>query len=220
MTNRLLQFLGGGRSAALGNLELHVISAAALLEARAEAAKLAGEDKEALGLCLNACILAKAARKQGKPVFSGGQDVLNRVSAEDVGRWVRAYLELCAAENPSCCTGEHEELKQALKESGYERLKWRVLRAFGVLPSEERARNMTDGEYLYCVMQLTLDEEEALEGLCPGCREKAMARACPCCGTALPEENPRFDESRFEELRNSGVHTGAAEAAADTGGGL
>ena len=38
---------------------------------------------------------------------------------------------------------------------------------FGVLPSEMRARRMTDREYLYCAAQLLLDEQEKLEAMCP-----------------------------------------------------
>lgn len=222
MDRQLLAFLGGRKQAALEKtgLELHLISAQALLQARAEAAELAGEDKEALGLCLNACILAKAAKKQGKPAFSGGKAVLEALPAQQIGQWAEEYLALCARESPSCCAGTHQELKQALKDAPYERLKWRVLRAFGVLPSEQRAREMTDGDYLYCVLQLTLDEEEGLEALCPSCRAEALEQTCPCCGSPLPEENPRFDTSRFEELRRDGLHSGAATGTGGTGGGL
>lgn len=67
---------------------------------------------------------------------------------------------------------------QALSQEDYERLKWRVLRAFGVLPGEARARRMTDRDYLYCAAQMMLDEQEKLDAMCPSCRERAQRRLC------------------------------------------
>ena len=76
-----------------------------------------------------------------------------------------------------------------------------MLRAFGALPTEARAREMTDGDYIYCVLHMTLDEEERLEQLCPECRAQAEKSTCLCCGAPLAEVNSSFDEDRFEELR-------------------
>ena len=84
---------------------------------------------------------------------------------------MQAYAALCREDNPAC--------SEALGQEDYERLKWRVLERFGVLPSEMRARRMTDREYLYCAAQLLLDEQEKLEAMCPACREKAKRRLCP-----------------------------------------
>ena len=56
-----------------------------------------------------------------------------------------------------------EELKTMPKQ----RLRWRVLRCFGALPTEARARRMTDGDYLWCAVNLLLDEEEEAALLCP-----------------------------------------------------
>ena len=105
------------------------------------------------------------------------------------------------SENPPCSAENRRRLGQALENAPYERLKWRVLRSFGVLPSEARAREMTDGDYLYCVLHMTLDEEERLEQLCPECRAQAEKSTCLCCGAPLAEVNSSFDEDRFEELR-------------------
>ena len=107
---------------------------------------------------------------------------------------------------------------QALGQEDYERLKWRVLKRFGVLPSELRARRMTDREYLYCAAQLLLDEQEKLEAMCPACREKTKRRLCPVCGEPVPEENAGFDEGRFEELKNAGVCETASSDADEAGG--
>lgn len=201
MTGRLLGLLGGARKTQVDKIDLHLISAAALLQARREAQTLAGGDEAAMGLCVNACILSQAAKKEGERVFPSGQAVLERLPAQTIERWAREYLALCRRENPSCCEDGQQELLDALREEPYERLKWRVLKAFGVLPSEKRAREMTDGDYLYCVMQMMLDAEETLSQMCPACREKAGENRCMVCGEPIPEENASFDEARYEELK-------------------
>lgn len=93
-----------------------------------------------------------------------------------------------------------------------ERLRWRVLKEFGVLPGERRARAMTDREFLYCTLQLWLDEEEKLEGMCPSCRSKAAQARCTVCGAPLADpdgaegmENTAFDIERFQSLQKGQV---------------
>lgn len=80
-----------------------------------------------------------------------------------------------------------------------------MLKAFGALPTEARAREMTDRDYLWCALNLLLDEEEALGELCPRCRAEAERGLCPSCGqeTGLLSagENAGFDAERFERLR-------------------
>lgn len=60
-------------------------------------------------------------------------------------------------------------------------------------------------DYLWCAVNLLLDEEEQLEALCPSCRAEAERMCCPVCGretgTAVREENPAFDWDRFLALR-------------------
>ena len=128
------------------------------------------------------------------------------------------YAALCREDNPACSEENARLAAQALGQEDYERLKWRVLKRFGVLPSEMRARRMTDREYLYCAAQLLLDEQEKLEAMCPACREKAKRRLCPVCGEPVPEENAGFDEGRFEELKNAGVCETASSDADEAGG--
>ena len=48
-----------------------------------------------------------------------------------------------------------------------------MLKQFGALPTEERARNMKGRDYLWCLTNLLLDREEELERLCPSCRARA-----------------------------------------------
>ena len=92
-----------------------------------------------------------------------------------------------------------------MEHAPYERLKWRVLRYAGTLPSEKRAQEMTDAESLYCLAHELLDREEALEGLCPACRERAGEARCSACGTPLAETagggNESFDMARFLRLK-------------------
>lgn len=205
MNEKLLSFLGGRRSAALQDAELCLISAYALLQAQHEALELAKDAPETAGLCLNACILAKAARRNGEPMFKDGEDVMHRLPAERIGFWAEKYLALCAQEDPACCEANCDEMETLLREEPYERLKWKVLRAFGVLPSEQRARDMTDGEYLYCAAHMMLDEQDALDRLCPSCRAEAEKERCPVCGAESFAENAGFDEKRFEELKHADV---------------
>ena len=53
---------------------------------------------------------------------------------------------------------------------------------FGALPTEERAKRMTDRDYLWCALNLALDREEELARLCPACRTQAEEEPCPVCG--------------------------------------
>ena len=205
MEKRLLRLLGGAGRVKAGRLELRLIPAAALLRARYEAQELAKEKPETEGLCLNACILAQAAyTPEGRRAFEGGAAVLEQLPAETITRLAERYLKLCREEDAPEAQ-ERRALREALEKAPYERLKWRVLRTFGVLSSERRAREMTRGDYLYCVMNLALDDEQAMRQLCPQCREEAERSVCVCCGAPLPEENPGFDEERFEELKRNGV---------------
>ena len=52
---------------------------------------------------------------------------------------------------------------------------------------------MTDGDYLWCAVNLLLDDEETLDQLCPVC-------GAPTGGDQVGE-NPAFDQERFEQLR-------------------
>ncbi|MEG2420076.1 MAG: molybdopterin oxidoreductase [Oscillospiraceae bacterium] len=63
---------------------------------------------------------------------------------------------------------------------------------------------MTDRDYLWCVLNLMLDDEEELKTLCPDCRGRAEEFRCSCCGAPLPEENAGFDEARFAQLKEGG----------------
>ena len=202
-----------------GGLRLTPVSAWGLVQAQAEGARLAGADAAAAGLCANACIVARAARRpDGTAAFADGGEVLRALSAEEIERLVRAYADMTAParlEEPDA----ERALREAMQSDAQERLRWRVLRAFGILPTEARARAMTQGELLYCAMQLTLDAQEEQELLCPACREMARTPRCACCGAPLPEENAAFDEKRYEELKRDGIHRNDPAAAHGADGG-
>lgn len=81
-----------------------------------------------------------------------------------------------------------------------------MLRDFGALPTEERAKEMKGRDYLWCLAQGLLDREEALERLCPACRAEAARERCPVCGQARDTwgegaVNAAFDEARFARMK-------------------
>lgn len=205
MEERLRDLISGSRTLSRGDHSLRILTARELLAAKAEAENACG-DPEALGLWRNACILARAWEQGGMAVFSGGEGVLAALSAETIGREMEAYRAMAARVDVSCGEKDRaEELLEALRQEPMERIRWRVLRAFRVLPSESRARGMTEGDYLYCALQLVLDREKEQEGLCPQCR--VQEGRCRSCGRPLAGEtavNSGFDESRFRELRAHG----------------
>lgn len=203
MTESVLQrFLGGRRKAGIpGGREVQILSARELLQAGQEGKELAAE-KDAEGLCVNAAILARAIRENGRAVFADGAEVLSAMSAEEIARDMERYVALCEQEDGPCSDEAQAALMEALGADDWERLKWKVLKAFSVLPSSVQAKQMTRGDYLYCAMQMRLDEQAYLDGLCPQCREAAEENRCPCCGARIAEENPQFDAGRFEELKD------------------
>ena len=202
METVLLRFLAGRKKTDCGSVELYFISAKELLQAQAEAEQLCGEDREHFALYLNACVLARSARKGQKRLFQDGAAVMAALPAETIALWMERYQAACSLDNPPCTETSRQALSKQLGENAYERLKWHVLRTFGVLPSEKRAESMTDGDYLYCVTQMMLDAQEFSDALCPSCREKQKQPRCVCCGEVLPEVSAAFDETRFEELKS------------------
>lgn len=80
-----------------------------------------------------------------------------------------------------------------------------MLRYARALPSEQRVQEMTDGDYLYCLLHEMLDREEALESLCPSCRQRAEQMHCTVCGAPLQEAaagmNAGFDMARFARMK-------------------
>lgn len=143
----------------------------------------------------NACLLSKAVYCGGKQAFADGAAVLRALPAETIACWTRSYAALLCPPEP---TDE-------------ERLRWRVMRLFGVLPTERRAKRLTANALRRCALHLQLDDEEMLRDVCPQCRDALLERRCPVCGAVRFEENPNFDPARFEELKaNDGLFGVAA----------
>ena len=156
-----------------GGVQLRLLTAQEVLEARREATALAGEDRDR-ALCSNACLVARAVVRRGRPVYGSGEEVLHRLTV-------------------------------GLEHMPRPRLRWHVLKCFGALPTEERAKAMREEDYLWCAVNLLLDEEEVARQLCPQCREAAERARCPVCGREtgemVREENPTFDWARFQALK-------------------
>ena len=64
---------------------------------------------------------------------------------------------------------------------------------------------MKDRDFLWCALNLMLDDEQALAGLCPACRERALEERCSACGMPLSSwessVNSGFDQARFQALK-------------------
>ncbi len=99
--------LGGGRS-------LRLLTALEVLEARREAGALARDGTER-ALCGNACLLARALERRGRPVFSDGRAVLAAMTAGEIETLARRWDGFRQRENPSPEDGEGriEALKKA-----------------------------------------------------------------------------------------------------------
>lgn len=207
MDRGLLNLVAGERRISRKGHELRILSAWELMQARREAEDIPGE-KETEALRRNAAILSRAVYRGGMRMFSSGRAVLEQWSGEKIGAEMAAYRKLAQQVDPDC--GQEERVRTLMKEleqEPMERIRWYVLKAFGVLPTEKRAREMTEGDFLYCALQLMLDGEERKRKMCPACREKLEEHRCSCCGGRMENElgdNPQFDINRFEEMKRDG----------------
>ena len=79
-----------------GGVQLRLLTAQEVLEARREATALAGEDRDR-ALCSNACLVARAVVRRGRPVYGSGEEVLHRLTVGQVEtlarRWMAFYQE-------------------------------------------------------------------------------------------------------------------------------
>ena len=82
-------------------MDLRLLSALEVLQARREAAQLAGEDRER-ALCSHACLLARALEKteDRSPVFADGQAVLAALTVEEIGTLARRWSEFHRSADP------------------------------------------------------------------------------------------------------------------------
>lgn len=145
--------------------------------------------------------------RKGRRPFPSGKAVLAAYGPEEIETLARRWAAWNQREGlgPDLAPGRLEGLKAQLADLPWQRLQWRVLRQFRALPTEGRARAMTGEDYLWCAANLLLDGEEALDQLCPHCRQEAEAGRCPVCGRAAGQTdhgaNPAFDWARFTALK-------------------
>lgn len=98
---------------------LRLLTALEVLKARREALELASEKRE-LALCSNACILAKAWERHGRPCYESGEDILQMLSVSQIQRLARLWAEFDREENPSLT--QSQERMDALKKAWSMRL--------------------------------------------------------------------------------------------------
>lgn len=93
--------LAGARRLALEEgLELRLLSAREVMEARREAAGLAEGGRER-ALCSNACLVARALEREGSPVYNSGQAVLDALTVGQIEALADCWSEFNREENPS-----------------------------------------------------------------------------------------------------------------------
>ena len=113
--------------------ELRLLSAREILELRqqSEALSLQGVER---ALCSNACLVARALERRGKPVFPDGNAVLNALRVEDITRLANTWGAFNKAYNPSPLDGEEEVARRKKVWST------RLMRAFSGVCSAHSAR--------------------------------------------------------------------------------
>lgn len=85
--------------------ELRLLSAREVLEARREGESLARDGRER-ALCSNACLIARALERGGRPVYANGQEALDKLRVEDIVRLSDQWAELNREWNPSPADGQ------------------------------------------------------------------------------------------------------------------
>ncbi len=79
---------------------LRLLSAWEVLEARREGETLALDGKDR-ALCHNACLIAKALERKGKPVYADGRAALDGLRVEDIVRLSARWAQFNRQCNPS-----------------------------------------------------------------------------------------------------------------------
>ena len=99
----------------LGNgMDLRLLSALEVLQARRETDALSGGERER-ALCSNACLLARALEVDGNPIFESGAAVLAGMRVEEISALAQRWAEFNRRENPSL--NQCEEDVQTLKKN-------------------------------------------------------------------------------------------------------
>ena len=90
---------------------LRLLSAREVLEARREGDELARDGRER-SLCRNACLIARALERGGRPVFEDGQAALDGLRVEEIAALADAWADFNRECNPSPLDGEQEILRR------------------------------------------------------------------------------------------------------------
>ena len=90
-------------------MDLRLLSALEVLQARREAGELAQEDRER-ALCSNACLLARALEhtEDQRPVFADGRAVLAGLTVEEIAALSARWSRFSRAEDPGLDLSEEE----------------------------------------------------------------------------------------------------------------
>ena len=86
---------------------LRLLSAREVLNARREGDALARDGRER-ALCRNACLVARALERKGKPVFEDGQAALDGLRVEDIARLADAWAAFNRECKPAPLDGDEE----------------------------------------------------------------------------------------------------------------
>ena len=102
-----------------GRTQLRLLSALEVLQARAEARELAGEERE-MALCANACLLARAMLRDDATPFRDGAQVLAELTVEEIERLAGVWAGFNREVNPGARVddAEAERLKKAWSTPG------------------------------------------------------------------------------------------------------
>ena len=90
-------------------MDLRLLSALEVLQARREAGELACEDRER-ALCSTACLLARAQERTENhtPVFPDGQSVLAGLTVEEIGALAARWAQLRRRSDPGLDVSQTE----------------------------------------------------------------------------------------------------------------
>lgn len=99
-------------------MDLRLLSALEVLQARREAGELAQEEREH-ALCSNACLLSRALERSEDhtPVFSDGRAVLAALTVEEIAALAGRWNAFSRESDPGLSLGD-EELETVKKNSG------------------------------------------------------------------------------------------------------
>lgn len=132
-----------------GGRALRLLTETEEMQVRREAMELAVNEMD-LPLCANACLVARALVCAGERVYADGRAVLDGLSAEEIEALAERWAAFRREKGVGLGLGEKrlDALKASLAAQPRQRLKWRVLKTFGALPTEQRVREMTEEDYL------------------------------------------------------------------------